>query len=555
MCPGNDLKGILTAGAAEHLARAGVDLGRVVAVGTPPAGVDAFHVEGSLIRFEGHHRVDALVVATADGVEQRHPCDTAVVGLGLAPRDALARIGNGLAVRTVGDAAGDPPLPACPTAGLVCPCSDVGVEDLEIAWDRGFREIELLKRSSLAGTGTCQGSVCMPYLRSFLLDRGGELQPAFTARPVTRQMTMGEIAAGQRHQVFLRTALDEEHRRLGAQMDPIGGWWRPWTYGDNDREYHAVRHAVSIGDVSTLGKMILSGPDAELALQMLFPTDISTIRPGRARYVLMLDERGYVLDDGLVCREPDGERFYLTFTSGGASVAEMWVRDWTSELDVRWMNVTMSLGAINVTGPRSRELLTRAGVADKLRFLAHVEAEVTGVPCRIVRLSFTGEESYELHHPFDRSVELWRALSELGTDLGVHPHGIDVLTRLRLEKGHVIVGQDTDYDTTPRRIGHEWAVRMDKGDFIGRHALTRTDRLPLDRQLVGLETSGPPSVRGRSRVAGRQLCRLRHLGDLVTGARQVGHARLAVPRRWRTARRGPHRRPGRQSDRPAVLRS
>lgn len=279
-------------------------------------------------------------------------------------------------------------------------------------------------------------------------------------------------------------------------MDRIGGWWRPWTYGDAEGEYRAVRTAVSIGDVSTLGKMILAGPDAETALQKLYPTDVSTIKPGRMRYVLLLNERGYVLDDGMVCREADGERFYLTFTSGGASFAEMWVRDWTSTCDVRWMNVTTSLGAINVTGPRARELLARAGFADDLPYLGHTQADVAEVPCKILRLSFTGELSYELHHPYGASVELWRRLLDLGAGLGMRPHAIEALLQVRLEKGHILVGQDTDYDSTPRRIQHEWAVRLDKGDFIGRHAIIRTDRIPLDRMLVGLEVDGPAPFEG-----------------------------------------------------------
>jgi sarcosine oxidase subunit alpha len=108
-----------------------------------------------------------------------------------------------------------------------------------------------------------------------------------------------------------------------------------------------------------------------------------------------------------------------------------------------------------------------------------------------MRLSFTGEAAWELHHPADRSVELWRALLELGRDLGVRPHGLQALFALRLEKGHVIVGMDTELDTTPRRLGMDWAVRMDKPAFIGRAALERTARLPDHRRLVGFTMDGP----------------------------------------------------------------
>lgn len=274
-------------------------------------------------------------------------------------------------------------------------------------------------------------------------------------------------------------------------MDRIGGWWRPWTYGDLRREYDAVRGAVSIGDVSTLGKMLVRGPEAEPFLQFIYPTDVSTIRAGRSRYALMLNEAGYVFDDGLVAREPNGD-FSLTFTSGGASHAEMWLRDWGSRFDVRIYNQTASVGAINVTGPRASELLGRAGLTDSMAFMHHREAIIAGVPCKIYRLSFTGEMSYELHHPADQSVYLWQTLLELGADLGIAPHGLEALQLLRLEKGHILVGADTTYDSTPRRLHHEWATNLDSGDFLGRDSVIRTNAIALDRLLVGLVSDHEP---------------------------------------------------------------
>ncbi|MCC6603228.1 MAG: (2Fe-2S)-binding protein [Anaerolineae bacterium] len=505
--PGAELAGLLTSRAAETLAQAGLDLGRVVAVGTPPAGLEVEQAEGELVRFEGattgteysrNGRLHTVITQTADGTEHRYECDTAVVGLGLHPRNALLRLGHDLPVRAVGDAARDSDIPACPKEGMVCPCEGVSVADLEAIWAQGFHEMELVKRATLAGTGTCQGSVCLPYLRRFLLEKGKTLQPSFTARPVTRQLTMGEVAAGAHHQATARTALDAEHRRLGAQMERSGGWWRPWSYGDPDGEYWAVREAVSIMDVSTLGKLIVSGPDALPFLERLYPTQVGTIGNGRSRYVLLLNERGYVFDDGLICKESD-TRYTLTFTSGGVSHAEMWLRDWAASwnMDVRILHQTMSLGAINVTGPLAKQLLAKAGLDNPPGWLAHSQAEVAGVPCHVFRLSFTGELSYELHHPAEHSVKLWRTLLELGQELGIRPHGLQALVRLRLEKGHILVGQDTDFDSTPRRIQHEWAVRLDKPAFIGRHAVSRTNKIPLDKQLVGLEMAdGPAPIEG-----------------------------------------------------------
>jgi glycine cleavage system aminomethyltransferase T len=497
VAPGNHLAGIITARAATMLANAGINLGRVIAVGTPPQAVEAEPVEGEIVRFEGDTRVAAVVVRVANGNECRIECDTVSVGLGLQPRDALVRMGAGLNVRAVGDAARASDIPPCPRAGVICHCSNVVVDDLASVRARGFDELELVKRATLAGTGTCQGAVCLPHIRSYLAGNGEALQPPFTARPVTRQLTMGEVAAGAHHQATPRTALDGEHRRLGARMERLGGWWRPWNYGDVWEEYRAVREAVSLGDVSTLGKMIVSGPDALELLERLYPAKVATIKPGRARYVLLLDDRGYVLDDGMIGR--DGEtRFTLTFTSGGAGFAELWVRDWAVSwaLDVRILNQTMSLGAINVTGPRAKELLARAGLVDPPEFLHHKEALVADIACRVFRLSFTGELSYELHHAAADSVTLWRGLLELGADLGVRPHGLEALMKLRLEKGHIVVGQDTDFDSTPRRLNHEWAIKMDKPDFVGKQAVLRTNKIPLNRRLVGFELEGDAPQEG-----------------------------------------------------------
>ena len=153
--------------------------------------------------------------------------------------------------------------------------------------------------------------------------------------------------------------------------------------------------------------------------------------------------------------------------------------------------------------------------------LGHVRAEVAGVPCHVMRLSFTGEASFELHHPVDRSVELWRALMTLGADLGIRPHGLQALFGLRLEKGHVIVGMDTELDTTPRRLGMDWAVRMEKPAFLGRAALARTARLPDERRWFGFAMRGEAPTEGTPILHGGEI-----IGN-VTGSWSspfLGHA-------------------------------
>ena len=488
--PGNRVTGLLTKRAAERLSEAGVDLGRVATVGP------------ELIRFDGDERGRVRAVASSEG--QAVECDTAVVDLGLAPRDLLARMAPGAS--TVGAVGDDFPLPAPALAGVVCGCMGTTVADLESAWQSGYTDIELLKRASWAGLGPCQGGACLPHLRSFIATRTGTVPEPFTARPAARQITLAEAAADVAIDAFRRTPLHDEHLALGATMDRFGGWWRPWHYGDAVAEYHAVRDRVSLGDVSTLGKLVVSGPDVVEALERLYPCHIADIKPGRSRYALLLNERGHVMDDGMILRESE-TRFVLTFTSGGAANAEMWLRDWieTWGLRVHVMDRTMSLAAINVTGPRAKELLARAGLEEPPRYLGHAHGDVAGVPCHIMRLSFTGEASFELHHSIDRSVELWRALMERGEDMGIAPHGLQALFGLRLEKGHVIVGMDTELDTTPARLGMDWAVRMEKPIFIGRGALERTAKLPQTRRWVGFTMDGPAPVEGSPIWSGDEI--------------------------------------------------
>jgi glycine cleavage system aminomethyltransferase T len=507
VCPGNGLAGLYTARAATRLHAAGVRLGaKVVAVGPPPAGVACTPLPGRLVGFEGEGRVRAVVTADAAGAETTTPCDAVVLDLGRTPRDVLARMAPGGAVSAVGPAADDAPLPSAPTDGLVCPCSGTTVDDLREAWDRGFQELELLKRASLACLGTCQGGACLPHVRAWIAAQTGTVPDPFTARPASRQITLAEAAADTTVDAFRRTPLHDEHLALGGRMDRFGSWWRPWHYGDPIAEYWAVREGVSIGDVSTLGKLVVSGPDVVEFLERLYPCHVADIKPGRSRYALLLNERGHVIDDGMILRE-DEARFVLTFTSGGAANAEMWVRDWveTWGLRVHVLDRTMSLAAINVTGPLAGLLLQRAGLAAPPRFLGHLHADIAGVPCHVMRLSFTGEAAFELHHPIDRSVELWRALLTLGRDLGIKPHGLKALFGLRLEKGHVIVGMDSELDSTPRRLRMDWAVRMDKPFFNGKPSLARTAPLPDHRRLTGFTMPGQAPTEGSPIWSGGEI--------------------------------------------------
>ena len=248
-------------------------------------------------------------------------------------------------------------------------------------------------------------------------------------------------------------------------------------------------------DVGTLGKFLIAGADATEFLERLYPSHVHSVAEGRLRYSVLLNEAGSIFDDGLICSlGPLG--YYITLTTAGAEQGEAWLKDWaeTWELNVHIVNQTAATGAINVAGPKARELLLKLCDdpigPDELRFSRHREIRVAGVTCRALRLGFVGELSFELHHSSRQSVALWNALLEAGEPLGVKPHGMHTLLLLRLEKGHILVGVDTDFDSSPAKVGVEWTVKMEKDYFVGKTALQRLGELPLDNKLQGIVFPG-----------------------------------------------------------------
>ena len=182
------------------------------------------------------------------------------------------------------------------------------MHDLEAAWREGWTSSEILKRYTTATMGPCQGALCSAHLARFTASKGAA--PAATgrttARPPVRAPRLEDLVGGVRESTQRRTALHQRHVAAGARFDRSGVWMRPGTYGDVAAEIRAVRERVGVMDVSTLGKFLVAGRDARVLLDMTLPLDVGRITPGRARYLLALDEAGYVMDDGLLCALADG---------------------------------------------------------------------------------------------------------------------------------------------------------------------------------------------------------------------------------------------------------
>ncbi|MSO94589.1 MAG: FAD-binding protein [Thermoleophilia bacterium] len=439
-------------------------------------------------------------------------------------------------VEVVGSAAGDVGAPAVPAAVLghqgdkcfVCFCEDQTPKDLAYAIAEGFDSIELSKRYTTVTMGPCQGRLCSTNaIRSYAKTKGVDENTigTTTARPPYTPVPMG-LVAGYPQEPARRTSLHHRHRDLGARIMWTGAWRRPHSYGaDAGVEAQNVHEKVGLIDVSTLGKILVTGPDAGAFLDRVYPNRFSDLKVGRVRYGVITGDAGRIIDDGTVGRLDD-ETFYVTTSSTGADGIYQWFGWWNAVwfMDVQFANLTGALAAINVAGPASRELMTRLSDDDfSNEAIAYLDARavtVAGVPALALRIGFVGELGYELHLASPQAVHVWDALLKHGADLGVAPFGLEPQRILRLEKGHVIIGQDTDSESNLHEAAMPWLVKNDKEfEWVGKWATQQVADRGLRNMLVGFESpSGAMPVEGgQVVVAGRSAGRItsvRHSREL-----------------------------------------
>jgi sarcosine oxidase subunit alpha len=362
---------------------------------------------------------------------------------------------------------------------FACLCEDVTAKDLAYSIEEGYDSIELAKRYTTVTMGPCQGRMCqLPSIRLLALETGERLEDVgtTTARPPWVAVPMG-VLAGRPFEPAKRSSIHGRHRELGATVRWAGDWRRAYDYGDPQAEALNVHEAAGLIDVSTLGKLLVRGPDAGELLDRLYPNRFSDLKPGRVRYGILGSEAGRIIDDGTICRL-DAETFYVTTTSSGAGAVEEWFAWWLAVWGLRAhvTDLTQSLSALNLAGPRAREILSTVADLDcspeAFRYLDGRRATVAGVPALALRIGFVGEVGYELHFPAAHGEHVWDALLRAGGPHGLRPFGLEPQRILRLQKLHILVGQDTDSESTPYGAAMPWAVKLDKPqDFIGRWAL------------------------------------------------------------------------------------
>lgn len=388
--------------------------------------------------------------------------------------------------------------------------NDVKVSDVQLAAQEGYQSVEHTKRYTTLGMATDQGKVS--NINGLAILSGALNQPipatgTTTFRPPYTPLTLGAIAAEARGDVFQplrKTAIHNWHEANGVAWEPVGLWRRPYCYpkaGESHsdavaREIRAVRSGVGMLDASTLGKIIVKGPDAGKFLDMMYTNMMSTLPVGKCRYGLICNENGFLTDDGVAARL-DEDTWLLHTTSGGADRIHGHFEDWLQcewwDWKVYTANVTEQWAQIAVVGPKARDLMERLGGMDlspeALPFMGWVEGDLGGIPVRIYRISFSGELSFEIAVPANRGLELWDKLQAAGRDLGVTAYGTEAMHVMRAEKGFIMIGDETDGTVIPQDLGLGWAISKKKTDYIGKRAQERSHMTSPDRwKLVGLES-------------------------------------------------------------------
>ena len=394
--------------------------------------------------------------------------------------------------------------------------NDVTAADVELAAREGYESVEHTKRYTTLGMATDQGKLSNINGLAILADALNAPIPKVgttTFRPPYTPISIGSIVGrdvGDLFKPVRQSPMHAWHDANGSDWEPVGDWRRPYTYIQGsetrdesvNRQVLAVRNAVGMLDASTLGKMLVKGPDAGKFLDMMYTNMMSTLKPGRCRYGLMCNENGFLFDDGVVVRTGEDE-FLCHTTSGGADRVHAWMEEWLQtewwDMKVYVANITEQFAQIAVAGPKARQVikgLTEADVsAEALPFMSYVDTIMAGVWARIYRISFSGELSYEIATPAHHGQHLWDAIREAGAAHNITQYGTEALHVLRAEKGFIMIGDETDGTVTPQDLNLNWAVSKKKEDFIGKRAHTRSFLAGSGRkQLVGLATDDPKRV-------------------------------------------------------------
>ncbi|KAA8613109.1 sarcosine oxidase subunit alpha family protein [Salipiger aestuarii] len=388
--------------------------------------------------------------------------------------------------------------------------NDVKVSDVQLAAREGYESVEHTKRYTTLGMASDQGKLSNINGLGILSDALGKPIPQVgttTFRPPYTPISFGAIAGEARGEMFQplrRTPMQDWHAAHGAAWEIVGQWRRPYCYpqtGESkrdavNREINAARGSLGVLDASTLGKILVKGPDAGKFLDMMYTNMMSTLPVGKCRYGLMCNENGFLMDDGVVVRLT-GDSWLCHTTSGGADHVHAHMENWLQcewwDWKVYTVNLTEQYAQIAVVGPNARKLLEKLGgmdvSKDALPFLQWADGRLADTPVRVYRISFSGELCYEIAIPANRGRAFWDKLIQAGAEWNITPYGTEALHVMRAEKGFIMIGDESDGTVIPQDLGLGWAISKKKTDYLGKRAQERPDMVRGNRwQLVGLET-------------------------------------------------------------------
>jgi sarcosine oxidase, subunit alpha len=395
--------------------------------------------------------------------------------------------------------------------------NDVTAADLELAQREGYESVEHTKRYTTFGMATDQGKTSNLNGLGVLSEATGKTIPEIgvtTFRPPYTPYSFGSIAGALTNELFLPirgTPIFNWHTNHGAVFEPVGQWRRAYTYPQAsesnheaiNREILCVRTKVGLLDASTLGKIEIKGPDAAEFLDRMYTNTFSTLKVGKCRYGLMMNELGFLTDDGVTVRIAD-DHFIMHTTSGGADRISAWLEEW---LQTEWTQykvfvtpITEQWAQFAVAGPKARDVLAKLLPSFDLSneafpHMSFVAGHLGEYPVRVYRISFSGELSYEVATPANFGQGLWNTIMEAGDEFGLSAYGTEALHVLRAEKGYIVVGDESDGTVTPIDVGLEGMVSKKKSDFIGKRSLEQSFLKGANRkQLVGLLTEDPTEV-------------------------------------------------------------
>lgn len=310
-----------------------------------------------------------------------------------------------------------------------------------------------------------------------------------------------------------RTPLAERHEKLGARMVDFAGWYMPIQYRGIVEEHRAVRSAAGLFDLGHMGQLDVRGPDAMEFLQYVATNDVSKLDPGEAQYALLLYPDGGVVDDILIYRRPDGDGYFVVINAANTDKDIDWLKTQAaarSDLTFSLQDVSAEIGMLAIQGPNSEAILRQVTDIDlsTVGNFESVEGNVVGVPCLVARTGYTGEDGFEIYCPIDQTGLIWDTLMEKGADHGLQAIGLGARDTLRLEAKMPLYGNEMSDTITPLEAGLGFAVKLDKGDFIGREALVKQKEAGLTRRLVGfkmIERSGAPRTHYEVAVDGKTI--------------------------------------------------